>query len=34
MNMMTYDIHGVWDGTNKFSGPYVSNILGLNTGPI
>ncbi|KUJ13269.1 glycoside hydrolase [Mollisia scopiformis] len=22
-NVMTYDIHGVWDSTNKFTGPYV-----------
>lgn len=23
LNVMTYDIHGVWDSTNKFTGPYV-----------
>ncbi|KAF9889730.1 hypothetical protein FE257_007036 [Aspergillus nanangensis] len=23
LNVMTYDIHGVWDGENKFTGPYV-----------
>ncbi|KAK5654286.1 hypothetical protein OQA88_7463 [Cercophora sp. LCS_1] len=22
-NMMSYDIHGVWDSTNKFTGPYI-----------
>ena len=22
-NVMTYDIHGVWDSTNKFTGPYI-----------
>jgi chitinase len=22
-NVMSYDIHGVWDGQNKFTGPYV-----------
>jgi chitinase len=22
-NIMTYDIHGVWDSSNKFTGPYV-----------
>jgi hypothetical protein len=22
-NIMTYDIHGVWDSTNKFTGPYI-----------
>ncbi|GIJ83219.1 hypothetical protein Asppvi_001739 [Aspergillus pseudoviridinutans] len=22
-NIMTYDIHGVWDASNKFTGPYV-----------
>ncbi|PYI16224.1 glycoside hydrolase [Aspergillus violaceofuscus CBS 115571] len=23
LNVMTYDIHGVWDSSNKFTGPYV-----------
>lgn len=22
-NFMSYDIHGVWDSTNKFTGPYI-----------
>ncbi|KAK1699992.1 hypothetical protein BDP55DRAFT_213442 [Colletotrichum godetiae] len=23
LNLMSYDIHGVWDSTNKFTGPYI-----------
>lgn len=26
-NIMTYDIHGVWDADSKFTGPYVSFIF-------
>jgi chitinase len=34
-NLMSYDIHGVWDGTNKFTGPYVrphTNITEIKLG--
>ncbi|KFY85211.1 hypothetical protein V498_07750 [Pseudogymnoascus sp. VKM F-4517 (FW-2822)] len=34
-NVMSYDIHGVWDSTNKFTGPYIrphTNLTEINDG--
>lgn len=34
-NFMSYDIHGVWDGTNQFTGPYVqphTNLTEIDEG--
>jgi GH18 family chitinase len=34
-NFMSYDIHGVWDSSNKFTGPYISphtNLTEINDG--
>lgn len=34
-NVMTYDIHGVWDSQNRFTGPYVrphTNLTEINDG--
>lgn len=35
MNLMSYDIHGVWDSTNKFTGPLIrphTNWTEINEG--
>ncbi|KAJ5921194.1 CAZyme family GH18 [Penicillium verhagenii] len=34
-NFMSYDIHGVWDSSNKFTGPYIrphTNLTEINDG--
>ncbi|KAL8979214.1 MAG: hypothetical protein Q9205_005397 [Flavoplaca limonia] len=34
-NIMTYDIHGVWDSSNKFTGPYIrphTNLTEIDEG--
>jgi chitinase len=34
-NFMSYDLHGVWDGTNQFTGPYVlphTNLTEIDEG--
>jgi chitinase len=34
-NVMSYDIHGVWDSTNKFTGPYIlphTNLTEITNG--